>query len=205
MVLYLWCCCCRWVFVIFRRSIYILKILSSCASLKTLCSQTFSFTFWRNRSSPSFVIVAFAAQWAFNVTPPDGHTLPVLCRRRSMLWTSSGLCTGTRVWGKTSFPSSRMECRLPCWASLLLFGLWVSTFLLLSDWLTVQRTNEGLTKRTKHIVSCSQPFVLLLFLVSQVRNSSTLLFSTLITRIFGVKKGKDEHSKKNRLAAFPSL
>ncbi|KAI2657600.1 hypothetical protein H4Q32_008955 [Labeo rohita] len=31
-----------------------------------------------------------------------------------------------------------------------------------------------------------------------VRNSSTLLFSTLITRIFGVKKGKDEHSKKNR-------
>lgn len=34
--------------------------------------------------------------------------------------------------------------------------------------------------------------------VYQVRNSSTLLFSTLITRIFGVKKGKDEHSKKNR-------
>lgn len=37
----------------------------------------------------------------------------------------------------------------------------------------------------------------------QVRNSSTLLFSTLITRIFGVKKGKDEHSKKNRSAASP--
>uniref|UniRef100_A0A673VXY1 tRNA (32-2'-O)-methyltransferase regulator THADA n=1 Tax=Salmo trutta TaxID=8032 RepID=A0A673VXY1_SALTR len=32
-----------------------------------------------------------------------------------------------------------------------------------------------------------------------VRNSSTLLFSTLITRIFGVKKGKDEHSKENRV------
>ncbi|XP_027720991.1 thyroid adenoma-associated protein isoform X3 [Vombatus ursinus] len=31
-----------------------------------------------------------------------------------------------------------------------------------------------------------------------VRNSSTLLFSSLITRIFGVKRGKDEHSKKNR-------
>ncbi|GAA6110446.1 thyroid adenoma-associated protein isoform X1 [Tachysurus ichikawai] len=31
-----------------------------------------------------------------------------------------------------------------------------------------------------------------------VRNSSTLLFSTLITRIFGVKRGKDEHSKKNK-------
>nr|DBA27195.1 TPA: hypothetical protein GDO54_011363 [Pyxicephalus adspersus] len=30
-----------------------------------------------------------------------------------------------------------------------------------------------------------------------VRNSSTLLFSTLITRIFGVKRGKDERSKKN--------
>uniref|UniRef100_A0A8C7YBV7 tRNA (32-2'-O)-methyltransferase regulator THADA n=1 Tax=Oryzias sinensis TaxID=183150 RepID=A0A8C7YBV7_9TELE len=33
-----------------------------------------------------------------------------------------------------------------------------------------------------------------------VRNSSTLLFSALITRIFGVKRGKDEHSKKNRSA-----
>ncbi|NWV02043.1 THADA protein, partial [Upupa epops] len=31
-----------------------------------------------------------------------------------------------------------------------------------------------------------------------VRNSSTLLFSALITRIFGVKRGKDENSKKNR-------
>ncbi|XP_037126900.1 thyroid adenoma-associated protein isoform X1 [Syngnathus acus] len=44
-----------------------------------------------------------------------------------------------------------------------------------------------------------------------VRNSSTLLFSTLITRIFGVKKGRDEHSKKNRMTGrefftrFPSL
>uniref|UniRef100_A0ACB8GB73 Uncharacterized protein n=1 Tax=Sphaerodactylus townsendi TaxID=933632 RepID=A0ACB8GB73_9SAUR len=38
-----------------------------------------------------------------------------------------------------------------------------------------------------------------------VRNSSTLLFSTLITRIFGVKRGKDENSKKNRLTdLFPS-
>uniref|UniRef100_A0A8C2JJ74 tRNA (32-2'-O)-methyltransferase regulator THADA n=1 Tax=Cyprinus carpio TaxID=7962 RepID=A0A8C2JJ74_CYPCA len=42
-----------------------------------------------------------------------------------------------------------------------------------------------------------------------VRNSSTLLFSTLITRIFGVKKGKDEHSKKNsdsgQVKLHPSL
>ncbi|KAM4770872.1 tRNA (32-2'-O)-methyltransferase regulator THADA [Rhinophrynus dorsalis] len=44
-----------------------------------------------------------------------------------------------------------------------------------------------------------------------VRNSSTLLFSTLITRIFGVKRGKDERSKKNRMTGreffsrFPSL
>ncbi|KAL0964357.1 hypothetical protein UPYG_G00322770 [Umbra pygmaea] len=44
-----------------------------------------------------------------------------------------------------------------------------------------------------------------------VRNSSTLLFSSLITRIFGVKKGKDEHSKKNRMTGrefftrFPAL
>ncbi|XP_023818937.1 thyroid adenoma-associated protein [Oryzias latipes] len=44
-----------------------------------------------------------------------------------------------------------------------------------------------------------------------VRNSSTLLFSALITRIFGVKRGKDEHSKKNRMTGrefftrFPAL
>ncbi|KAJ7341143.1 hypothetical protein JRQ81_004925 [Phrynocephalus forsythii] len=44
-----------------------------------------------------------------------------------------------------------------------------------------------------------------------VRNSSTLLFSTLITRIFGVKRGKDENSKKNRMTGrefftrFPDL
>ncbi|XP_024152640.1 thyroid adenoma-associated protein [Oryzias melastigma] len=44
-----------------------------------------------------------------------------------------------------------------------------------------------------------------------VRNSSTLLFSSLITRIFGVKRGKDEHSKKNRMTGrefftrFPAL
>ncbi|XP_077605278.1 tRNA (32-2'-O)-methyltransferase regulator THADA isoform X1 [Crocuta crocuta] len=36
-----------------------------------------------------------------------------------------------------------------------------------------------------------------------VRNSSTLLFSTLITRIFGVKRGKDELSKKNRSLPAP--
>ncbi|XP_062851967.1 thyroid adenoma-associated protein [Trichomycterus rosablanca] len=35
-----------------------------------------------------------------------------------------------------------------------------------------------------------------------VRNSSTLLFSTLITRIFGVKRGKDEHSKKNKMTGW---
>ncbi|XP_054977964.1 thyroid adenoma-associated protein isoform X2 [Sorex araneus] len=44
-----------------------------------------------------------------------------------------------------------------------------------------------------------------------VRNSSTLLFSTLITRVFGVKRGKDELSKKNRMTGseffsrFPEL
>ncbi|NXE76836.1 THADA protein, partial [Cochlearius cochlearius] len=44
-----------------------------------------------------------------------------------------------------------------------------------------------------------------------VRNSSTLLFSALITRIFGVKRGKDENSPKNRMTGreffsrFPSL
>ncbi|XP_028370441.1 thyroid adenoma-associated protein isoform X2 [Phyllostomus discolor] len=44
-----------------------------------------------------------------------------------------------------------------------------------------------------------------------VRNSSTLLFSTLITRIFGVKRGKDELLKKNTMTGseffsrFPEL
>ncbi|XP_008577142.1 PREDICTED: thyroid adenoma-associated protein [Galeopterus variegatus] len=44
-----------------------------------------------------------------------------------------------------------------------------------------------------------------------VRNSSTLLFSALITRIFGVKRGKDELSKTNRMTGreffsrFPEL
>ncbi|XP_036118524.1 thyroid adenoma-associated protein [Molossus molossus] len=44
-----------------------------------------------------------------------------------------------------------------------------------------------------------------------VRNSSTLLFSTLITRIFGVKRGKDELFKKNTMTGseffsrFPEL
>ncbi|XP_027273731.1 thyroid adenoma-associated protein isoform X5 [Cricetulus griseus] len=36
-----------------------------------------------------------------------------------------------------------------------------------------------------------------------VRNSSTLLFSSLITRIFGVKRGKDELSKTNRCGRSP--
>ncbi|XP_063474172.1 tRNA (32-2'-O)-methyltransferase regulator THADA isoform X8 [Symphalangus syndactylus] len=36
-----------------------------------------------------------------------------------------------------------------------------------------------------------------------VRNSSTLLFSALITRIFGVKRAKDEHSKTNRCGHSP--
>ncbi|XP_030105663.1 tRNA (32-2'-O)-methyltransferase regulator THADA isoform X3 [Mus musculus] len=44
-----------------------------------------------------------------------------------------------------------------------------------------------------------------------VRNSSTLLFSSLITRVFGVKRGKDEVSKTNRMTGreffsrFPEL
>ncbi|XP_022790978.1 thyroid adenoma-associated protein homolog isoform X3 [Stylophora pistillata] len=44
-----------------------------------------------------------------------------------------------------------------------------------------------------------------------VRNSSTMLFSALVTRIFGVKRGKDEHSRKNCMTGreffsrFPEL
>uniref|UniRef100_A0A663LQB7 tRNA (32-2'-O)-methyltransferase regulator THADA n=1 Tax=Athene cunicularia TaxID=194338 RepID=A0A663LQB7_ATHCN len=38
-----------------------------------------------------------------------------------------------------------------------------------------------------------------------VRNSSTLLFSALITRIFGVKRGKDENAKKNSQQQFENV
>uniref|UniRef100_A0A8B9R122 tRNA (32-2'-O)-methyltransferase regulator THADA n=1 Tax=Anas platyrhynchos TaxID=8839 RepID=A0A8B9R122_ANAPL len=38
-----------------------------------------------------------------------------------------------------------------------------------------------------------------------VRNSSTLLFSALITRIFGVKREKDENSKKNSQKQFENV
>lgn len=45
----------------------------------------------------------------------------------------------------------------------------------------------------------------------QIRNSSTLLLSALVTRIFGVKKVHEEHSMENKMSAhefftrFPSL
>lgn len=53
----------------------------------------------------------------------------VLClpHHRFTLWTSSGLCTGTLVSGKTSFPSSQTECGRLCWASPLQCGRWVLT------------------------------------------------------------------------------
>ena len=46
---------------------------------------------------------------------------------------------------------------------------------------------------------------------SQVRNSSTLLFSSLVLRIFGAKRVQDEHSIENKMTArefftrFPTL
>lgn len=62
---------------------------------------------------------------------------------RSMLWTSSGLSTGTLVWGKTSSPLSQMGCRLLFWASPLLFGLWVSTSTFsVSEFRQVTRTHH---------------------------------------------------------------
>ena len=50
-----------------------------------------------------------------------------------------------------------------------------------------------------------------LVFLSQIRNSSTLLLSALVTRIFGVKKVHEEHSMENKMSAhefftrFPSL
>ena len=47
--------------------------------------------------------------------------------------------------------------------------------------------------------------------LTQVRNSSTLLFSALVTRIFGAKRVQDEHSMENKMTAkefftrFPTL
>lgn len=45
----------------------------------------------------------------------------------------------------------------------------------------------------------------------QVRNSSTMLFSSLVNRIFGVKRVRDEHQKQNKMSSkklftqFPML
>lgn len=47
--------------------------------------------------------------------------------------------------------------------------------------------------------------------VSQIRNSSTLLFSALVARIFGAQRVADQHSMENKMTAkdfftrFPSL
>lgn len=101
---------------------------------------------------------------------------------RSTLSTSSGLSSETPVWEKTSFPLSQTGCRRLCWDSPLLSGQSVHT--------SLQSLHQFFCLFHKNLIDC--------FLLFQVRNSSTLLFSTLITRIFGVKKGKDEHSKKNR-------
>ena len=48
-------------------------------------------------------------------------------------------------------------------------------------------------------------------MLSQIRNSSTMLFSSLINRIFGVKRVRDEHQKQNKMSSknlftqFPML
>lgn len=105
---------------------------------------------------------------------------------RSTLSTSSGLSSETPVWEKTSFPLSQMGCRRLCWDSPLLSGQSVHTSLQSLPLFFCLFHKNGID------------WVFVFFLLFQVRNSSTLLFSTLITRIFGVKKGKDEHSKKNR-------
>ena len=45
----------------------------------------------------------------------------------------------------------------------------------------------------------------------QIRNSSTMLFSSLINRMFGVKRVRDEHQKQNKMSSkklftqFPML
>lgn len=105
---------------------------------------------------------------------------------RSTLSTSSGLSSETPVWEKTSFPLSQTGCRRLCWDSPLLSGQSVHP--------SLQSLHQFFCLFHKNWIDCFFVF----FLLFQVRNSSTLLFSTLITRIFGVKKGKDEHSKKNR-------
>lgn len=40
----------------------------------------------------------------------------------------------------------------------------------------------------------------MIFFLFQVRNSSTLLYSALMTRVFGVNRSHDETGKKNRLS-----
>ena len=53
--------------------------------------------------------------------------------------------------------------------------------------------------------------LLLVYLPMKVRNSSTLLFSALVLRVFGAKRVQDEHSIENKMTArdfftrFPTL
>ena len=60
-------------------------------------------------------------------------------------------------------------------------------------------------------VSSSGAFVFVAPLFPQIRNSSTLLFSALVARIFGAQRVADQHSMENKMTAkdfftrFPSL
>lgn len=61
------------------------------------------------------------------------------------------------------------------------------------------------------MIAVLEHFMIISLCLFQVRNSSTLLFSALVLRIFGAKRVQDEHSIENKMTGcefftrFPTL
>jgi len=65
---------------------------------------------------------------------------------------------------------------------------------------TVMLTAILIAKKFNDVSSCGA-FVFVAPLFPQIRNSSTLLFSALVARIFGAQRVADQHSMENKMTA----